>query len=146
MPRHNASLLRLLLAQLADWEPSGQLELSGTVQRLVFHSSVALLFGPRFLGLPDGAAQPEQAAGGGHGKSKGTQRADRLRQDFFAFEAGFELAASPVPHLLQPRFLAARRRLLAALRCERARPARPAALLPPCRFGRGRCEACGGAV
>ena len=43
-------------------------------------------------------------------------RAQRIQDDFFAFEAAFEMAASPLPHLFQPRFLAARRRLLAALR------------------------------
>ena len=43
----------------------------------------------------------------------------RLRRS----EAGFELAASPLPHALQPRFRAARRALLEALRrVMRARP------------------------
>ncbi|EFN50765.1 hypothetical protein CHLNCDRAFT_142513 [Chlorella variabilis] len=65
----------------------------------------------------DGAAQAGSPCGGGRlGSPDPQSRAQRLQQTFFVFEAGFELAASPVPHLLQPRFLAARRRLLAALR------------------------------
>lgn len=39
-----------------------------------------------------------------------------LQQAFFEFEAGFELAASPVPHILQRKFCAARRHLLQAFR------------------------------
>jgi hypothetical protein len=155
LPRHNASLLRLLLAQLAAWAPAGQLELSGALQRLVFHSSVALLFGPRFLGPPDELAQPKPAAdgggevsgGGSSSNGGGMRRADRLRQAFFAFEAGFELAASPVPHALQPSFLAARRRLLAALRCVWARAAGPCPAAGPAipssrAVADRRCRAC----
>ena len=72
------------------------MELYGLVQRLVFRASVSLLFGPTFL-------------------KRGGR--DRLHALFCDFDGGFEMAASPVPHVLQPRFVAARRRLLAALRC-----------------------------
>ena len=41
----------------------------------------------------------------------------RLQQAFFKFEEGFELAASPMPHLLQPSFCQGKRTLLEALRC-----------------------------
>jgi hypothetical protein len=39
-----------------------------------------------------------------------------LQQAFYAFEETFELAASPVPHILQRRFCTARRFLLSAFR------------------------------
>ncbi|KAL6747863.1 cytochrome P450 [Haematococcus lacustris] len=39
-----------------------------------------------------------------------------LEAAFFSFEAGFELAASPVPHMFQPGFVQARSQLLAWLR------------------------------
>lgn len=40
----------------------------------------------------------------------------RLQQAFFKFEEGFELAASPLPHFLQPSFCQAKRALLEAFR------------------------------
>ena len=42
--------------------------------------------------------------------------AERLQRAFYDFE-DIELAASPVPHWLQPRFSAARRDLLQAFKC-----------------------------
>lgn len=39
-----------------------------------------------------------------------------LRAAFFDFEEAFELAASPLPHALQPRFCGARHTLLGAFR------------------------------
>ncbi|KAL4421354.1 hypothetical protein ABPG75_010645 [Micractinium tetrahymenae] len=132
LPEHTARLLRLLLARLQRWPASGQLELVGEIKTLVFEASVGALFGERFLrGLaPDGSSSGGGSSGSGtaatNGGSSGgggaasaeaaAARARRLQEDFFAFEEGFELAASPVPHLLQPRFLAACRRLVAALR------------------------------
>ena len=143
---HCARLLALALARLRRWPAGGQVELAGEVRGLVFEASVAALFGPLFLGLP--ADEPAAAAATEQQQQqqrrrpeeawRGTApacsaRAAALERDFFAFEAGFELAASPVPHALQPRFLAARRRLLAALRCAPPGPGRLlAALLPPC--------------
>jgi hypothetical protein len=138
LPRHTARLAGLLLVQLDAWPATGQLDLWEQVKRLVFQSSVALLFGPAFLqsnaackhtqegqpGASPGAAaaslQTNPASPSGCSStpsSSSGRRAEQLQRDFFAFEAGFELAASPVPHILQPGFLAARRRLLAALRC-----------------------------
>lgn len=119
LPQHTARLLRLLLARLQRWPAPGQLELVGELRSLVFEASVGALFGERFL-WGDG---PEGSASGSNGSSDAgpasaaaAAAAARLQQAFFAFEEGFELAASPVPHLFQPAFLAARRRLVAALR------------------------------
>lgn len=67
----------------------------GALERLLWEAAVPALFGERFWARAGGAA---------------------LRPMFAAFEAGFELAASPLPHVLQPRFRAARRALLEALR------------------------------
>jgi len=65
------------------------------VKQLLFDSVAALLFGEAFLAA--------------HGSRK-------LRAAFFNFEEAFELAASPMPHVLQPRFCRARTALLAAFR------------------------------
>ncbi|KAL4855710.1 25-hydroxycholesterol 7-alpha-hydroxylase [Chlorella vulgaris] len=137
LPRHTARLAGLLLMQLDAWPATGQPDLWELVKRLVFQSSVALLFGPAFLqsnaacqhtqegqpGASPGAAavslqtDPVSPSGCSSTPSSSSgRRAEQLQRDFFVFEAGFELAASPVPHILQPGFLAARRRLLAALR------------------------------
>ncbi|KAG2434321.1 hypothetical protein HYH02_012343 [Chlamydomonas schloesseri] len=68
-----------------------------------------------------GAAGGAGGAGGGVGADahvhhqRPPEGIHRLARDFFAFEDGFELAASPVPHALQPEFTGARRRLLALL-------------------------------
>lgn len=39
-----------------------------------------------------------------------------IQKAFFAFEEGFELAASPLPHFLQPSFCQGRQALLEAFR------------------------------
>jgi 24-hydroxycholesterol 7alpha-hydroxylase len=70
------------------------LELSEAVAKLVFSASVEALFGAVFL----------QRHGEGY-----------LYQAFFEFEECFELAASPIPHFLQPKFKKARRKLLEAI-------------------------------
>ena len=119
LPRHTARLLQLLLARLRCWPAAGQLDLVAELKSLMFQASVAALFGPQFLGQKPGQGQaqvhPGSAAAAAAGASSG--RAEALQEAFFTFEAGFEMAASPLPHLFQPRFLAARRRLVAALRC-----------------------------
>lgn len=66
----------------------------GALEELLWEAAVPALFGARFW----------------------ARGARALRPAFAAFEAGFELAASPLPHALQPRFRAARRALLEALR------------------------------
>jgi len=76
-------------------------ELVGALEAALWDAAVPALFGPRFWARAGGGA---------------------LRPAFAAFEAGFELAASPLPHALQHGFCAARRRLLTALR--RAAPRR----------------------
>ena len=66
-----------------------------TVKDLVFEPTVEVLYGAAFVAAQDMA---------------------RLQQAFFDFEAGFELAASPVPHMLQRSFCSARRHLLNVFR------------------------------
>ena len=133
LPRHSGRLLELLLARLRRWpRGGGQLELWAEAKGLLFEASVGALFGTRFLGqdaqagdagataaaaAADASAPCPGGGGGGGAVPACSAQAQRLQDAFFAFEAGFELAASPVPHLLQPRFLAARRALLRALRC-----------------------------
>lgn len=73
-----------------------QVDLVGALEALLWEAAVPALFGQRFWARSGGPA---------------------LRPAFAAFEAGFELATSPLPHALQPGFRAARRTLLAALRC-----------------------------
>ncbi|PRW32663.1 24-hydroxycholesterol 7-alpha-hydroxylase [Chlorella sorokiniana] len=136
LPQHTARLLRLLLPRVQAWPAAGQMELVSELKGLVFDASVGALFGPRFLGQEaakhgsSGGGRAGSNAGSGGAVADGTSssgggggvqpaansRARRLQDAFFAFEGGFEMAASPLPHLLQPRFLAARRTLLAALR------------------------------
>lgn len=65
------------------------------VKDILFPSAVESLFGVQFLQ---------------HHSS------NHLQQAFFAFEAGFELAASPVPHWLQRKFCRAKQDLLEAFR------------------------------
>lgn len=74
------------------------MDLLELIKDMVFQPTVELLYGAAFV-----AAQKDMM---------------RLQQAFFEFEAGFELAASPVPHVLQCTFCAARRDLLAC--CRRA--------------------------
>ncbi|GAX85351.1 hypothetical protein CEUSTIGMA_g12768.t1 [Chlamydomonas eustigma] len=71
----------------------GQVELFSAVRSLVFRSAVAVLFGDSLLSIPDGGAE-------------------ELEHTFFAFEEGFELAASPIPHMFQPGFCTSRQKLL----------------------------------
>ena len=131
-----ARLLQLLLGLLASWPQAGQLDLVATLKTLVFEASVALLFGPHLLECSERAQSGRQhgscgssrgfssatgpsvaayTAGGVTGPAAGVGRVSALQRDFELFNEGFELAASPLPAFLQPRFLAARRRLLAAL-------------------------------
>lgn len=72
-----------------------QVELFSLLRLTVFEAATTALFGARFM------------------ESHGW-RATAL--DFDVFERGFEMAASPLPQWLQPRFCAARRRLLRTLR------------------------------
>lgn len=72
-----------------------QLELFGAVKDTLFDASVQTLFGAPFVNH--------------HGCAP-------LQKAFYEFEEGFEMAASPVPHFLQPTFCKARTTLLAALR------------------------------
>ena len=72
-----------------------QVELMTAVKDVLFPAAVESLFGEQFL-------QHHSLA--------------HLQQAFFAFEAGFELAASPMPHWLQRGFCRARQSLLDAFR------------------------------
>lgn len=65
------------------------------VRDVVFQPTVEVLYGTAFVAAQDMA---------------------HLQRAFFDFEAGFELAASPVPHIVQRPFSAARKHLLAVLR------------------------------
>ncbi|CAL8466371.1 g5907 [Coccomyxa elongata] len=78
----------------ARWA-DGEVSLMEVVQDMVFEPTVATLFGARFCGR---------------------HKLTALRDAFFKFESGFELAASPLPHLLQRSFCAARSHLLSAFR------------------------------
>ena len=88
------------------WCSCVQVGLLETVKDLVFGPTVEVLYGAAFVAAQD---------------------MERLQQAFFDFEAGFELAASPVPHLLQRSFCSARRHLLKMLR---QKP-------PPCEYAIG---------
>ena len=68
-----------------------------TIKNLVFEPTVKMLYGGAFVAAQDMV---------------------RLQQAFFDFEAGFELAASPVPHTLQRSFCSARTHLLTVFRQE----------------------------
>jgi cytochrome P450 len=95
LPAHAHRMLPALRRGLRVWPAAGgRMELYAAVQSLLFPAAVEALFGPAFLQC--------------HG-------APALQAAFFEFEGGFELAASPVPHLLQPRFRRARAALLRAL-------------------------------
>ena len=65
------------------------------IKTVLFPAAMETLFGPAFLQE--------------HG-------ADSLAEAYFAFDGGFELAASPVPQWVQPRWCKARRTLLRAFR------------------------------
>lgn len=83
-------------ASLPVSDASQSRDLWKLVKGLTFRSSVDALFGPRFL---------KELGGGG------------LQDTFWRFEQGFEMAASPLPHVLQPTFRHARASLLEAFRC-----------------------------
>ena len=72
-----------------------QADLMCSIKDILFPAAVQSIFGAAFLQC--------------HGTAE-------LQKAFFAFEEGFELAASPVPHLLQPSFSKARQTLLQAFR------------------------------
>ena len=72
-----------------------QVDLMSCIKQILFPAALESIFGAAFLQ---------------HHSSK------RLQTAFFAFEEGFELAASPVPHFLQPTFSQGRRALLEAFR------------------------------
>lgn len=75
--------------------PCKQVGLLEGGKRLLFEPTFAALFGARCCGR---------------------HRVDQLQRAFFRVEAGFELAASPLPHLLQRGFLSCREKLLSAFR------------------------------
>jgi hypothetical protein len=103
---HSNSLLRLLCKELnATWcngnrqrletnQAAVEVELYSSVKTVLFSAAVTCLFGPAFVHR--------------HG-------APTLQAAFTILDDGFELAASPVPHWLQPKFTAARHRLLGML-------------------------------
>ncbi|GAB4813829.1 hypothetical protein N2152v2_000875 [Parachlorella kessleri] len=95
---YGVTLQALTEDELSLWPSSGKVELYGALQYLVFKVAVSTLFGRAFL------------------QAQGHQGALSLQHSFFQFEAAFELAASPVPHLFLPRFRRARAHLLGALR------------------------------
>ena len=72
-----------------------QVRLLETVKDMVFQPTVEVLYGTGFVTAQDMV---------------------HLQRLFFDFEAGFELAASPVPHIVQRPFSAARKHLLAVFR------------------------------
>ena len=76
----------------AEWT---RIDLKSSIEKLIFEASVTALFGAQFLER--------------HG-------ADKIRTAFFQFESRFELAASPIPHVFQPKFKAVRATLLSALK------------------------------
>ncbi|KAJ9527737.1 hypothetical protein QJQ45_000431 [Haematococcus lacustris] len=114
-PRHSQLLADLRQGQAArppdslNWHAADLLaalvELYSAVRRLVFLASVEVLFGAPFM---DSLAWDSSG-----GLAEGPLA---LEAAFFSFEAGFELAASPVPHMFQPGFIQARSQLLAWLR------------------------------
>ena len=65
------------------------------IKTVLFPATAEILFGPAFLQE--------------HG-------ANSLADAYFAFDGGFELAASPVPQWVQPNWCRARRTLLQAFR------------------------------
>ncbi|KAF6254878.1 cytochrome P450 [Scenedesmus sp. NREL 46B-D3] len=88
-------LLRYAAPQLQDWQREGKVELWSACQRLVFQSAGRVLFGEAFFAR--------------HGL-------DAVQHEFLTFEENFEIAASPIPHLLLPAFRQSRSRLLSMFR------------------------------
>ncbi len=77
------------------WIVRVQADLTEVVCDVLFGAATGTLFGDGFLNR--------------HGRGA-------LQAAFQTFESGFELAASPVPYVLQPGFCRARRFLVNALR------------------------------
>eukprot|EP00884_Botryococcus_braunii_P002519 jgi/Botrbrau1/12268/Bobra.0323s0008.1 len=86
--------MRCRLSRLLSQTPL-QDDLMEVIWEVLFGSAVSTLFGEPFM----------QRVG-----------EETLRRHFHTFESGFELAASPLPHFLQPQFCRARTALLGALR------------------------------
>ncbi|EIE20039.1 hypothetical protein COCSUDRAFT_83555 [Coccomyxa subellipsoidea C-169] len=83
----------------ALWGDCGEVGLLEAVKEVLFAPTVQALFGAEFCSRHGPAA---------------------LADAFFKFESGFELAASPLPHILQRSFSASRARLLASFRASLA--------------------------
>lgn len=94
---HETAQNFLFLPKVVCQHPSAcaQAGLLVLLKDLVFQPTVEVLYGLAFCRAQDMA---------------------RLQQAFFSFESGFELAASPVPHVLQRAFCAARSYLLTSFR------------------------------
>ncbi|KAK9866545.1 hypothetical protein WJX84_008214 [Apatococcus fuscideae] len=99
-PQHMHGLAQVQLAAMRDAADAilpahGEVDLMETVSQVLTPAAIRMLFGAAFL------------------ERHGTQAVLRA---FATFESGFELAASPVPHWLQPGWRRARAWLLSALR------------------------------
>ena len=86
-----------------------QVELMGAVNQILTPAAIEMLFGAAFLKRHSSRGVPQEASFKRHGQ------ADVLTA-FATFESGFELAASPVPHWLQPTWCTSRAWLLSAFR------------------------------
>ncbi|DBA87474.1 TPA: Cytochrome P450 7B1, variant 4 [Trebouxia sp. C0004] len=96
LPLHGHALLSSMqLESDRILTSSGKADLMCSIKDTLFPAAVKSIFGAAFLQC--------------HGIAQ-------LQKAFFAFEEGFELAASPVPHLFQPSFCKARQTLLQAFR------------------------------
>lgn len=91
---HAESLAAHITTQLKHLS-SSTTDLYELVKGMVFQAAAECLFGRAFIARHGCAA---------------------LQEAFFEFESGFEMAASPVPHLFQPRFVKSRRTLVTSLR------------------------------
>ncbi|KAA6426780.1 MAG: cytochrome P450, partial [Trebouxia sp. A1-2] len=89
LPSHGHALLSSMKLE------SDRADLMCSIKDILFQAAVESVFGSAFLQW--------------HGTAQ-------LQKAFFAFEKGFELAASPVPHFFQPSFCKARQTLLQAFR------------------------------
>lgn len=96
MPQRGHELLLALQHHVKDiMSNAGEADLMSCIKKILFPAALESIFGAAFLRH--------------HGS-------ERLQKAFFAFEEGFELAASPVPHFLQPSFCKGRQALLEAFR------------------------------
>eukprot|EP00878_Enallax_costatus_P026804 GHUV01028803.1.p1 GENE.GHUV01028803.1~~GHUV01028803.1.p1 ORF type:complete len:247 (+),score=65.51 GHUV01028803.1:153-893(+) len=84
-------LIQYAQPQLDDWKQQGRVELWSACQSLVFSCAGQVLFGKQFFQR--------------HGL-------EEVLKTFLTFEENFEVAASPIPHLLLFQFRAARAKLL----------------------------------